>query len=184
MDYRPIAGMLGRGLLAAVVLTGVVVLIDATSPLNVRVAAQKGGGDKLTGAGNVESSVMGNANARVLTPFEQFADKLKLDEKTQVAPVQEVFGAAQHEAGPLGTEMLQLRQKLLRVDLGETTDDRKAVLDAYTAAAVKMSGVEARTFAKVYGMLKPNQQGNAAQAFVLMTGIFQPAGGAGRGGRR
>jgi hypothetical protein len=186
MDYRQIVRLVARGLLAGVVIVGTAALVTKSLTPTVRAAPQKGGGGGMTGPGNVQDAVMGSTNARVLTPFEQFADKLKLDEKTQVAPVQEIFVAAQNEARPIGSEMLQLRQKLLRVDLGETTDDRKAVLDAYTAAAIRMSGVEARTFAKVYSMLKPNQQSNAAQAFALMTGFFQPAGatGGGRGGRQ
>jgi len=148
-------------------------------------AAQRGGGGGMMGPGNVEGSVMGGEAARVMTPFEQFAEKLKLDQKTQLPAVQEIFLSAQKEANPIGVEMLQLRQKLLNVDLGNTTDDRKAVLDAYAAAAIKMSGVESRTFAKVYEMLNPSQQGNAAQAFALLTGFFQPTvGGGGRGGRQ
>jgi hypothetical protein len=146
------------------------------------------GGNPLTGAGSVESSVMEGTGARALTPFEQFTDKLKLDERTQLAPVREAFIAAQQEAGPIGVEILQLRLKLLRIDLGESQEDRKSVLDAYAAAAVRMSAIETRTFAKVYAMLKPNQQSNAAQAFALLTGFFQaPAGtgsGRGRGGRQ
>jgi hypothetical protein len=187
MDYRNVSRMWGFGLLTIAVVVGTVVVVTMTFSSPVR-AAQKGGGGGggMLGAGNVQDAVMGSTNARVLTPFEQFADKLKLDQKTQVAPVQEVFVAAQTEAGRPGVEMLQLRQKLLRIDLGELSEDRKAVLDAYTAAALKMSGIEARTFAKVYEMLKPNQRSNAGPAFALMTGFFQPSGapGGGRGGRR
>jgi hypothetical protein len=161
------------------------VLLCVAAAVSAAYAQRGGGGGGMMGPGAVENAVMGSEGARVMTPFEQFADKLKLDEKTQLPAVREIFMAAQQEASPVGTEMLQLRQKLLNVDLGSAPDDRKAVLDAYAAAAAKMGGVESRAFAKVYDLLKPNQQGNAAQAFALLTGFFQPAGAmGGRGGRQ
>jgi hypothetical protein len=48
-----------------------------------------------------------------------------------------------------------------------------------------MASIEASAFAKPYATLKPNQQSNAAQAFTIMAGIFQPAApsGGGRGQR-
>ena len=39
------------------------------------------------------------------------------------------------------------------------------------------------TFAKIYAMLKPNQQANAPQAFAIMAGMFQPSPARGGGGR-
>ena len=93
-----------------------------------RPAAQKGGGrggNSLTGAGGTESAVMGSETARAMTPFEQFADKLKLDDKTQVPAAREIFVAASQEAGPVGVELLQLREKLLNVAMSGTPDDLK-----------------------------------------------------------
>ena len=137
-----------------------------------------------TGVGGVQSGAPPIEGIRALTPFEEFTGRLKLDEKTQVPAAREIFLAAAREAGPVGVEMLQLRQKLLNVELGNA-QDAKVVEDAYTAAATKMIGIETAAFAKVYATLKPNQQSNAAQAFTLIAGIFQsPAPGAGGRGQR
>ena len=137
------------------------------------------------GPGGVESSVMGGEGARALTPFEEFADRLKLDQKTQVPAVLELFNAAASGAAPIGVELLQLRQKLLNLELQGQTAEMKPVLEAITVASAKMSRIEATTFAKVYALLKPNQQSRAPQAFAQMAGFFQstPSGRGGRGGR-
>jgi hypothetical protein len=45
-----------------------------------------------------------------------------------------------------------------------------------------LTGVEAKTFAKIYALLKPNQQSKALQAWDLMADIFSAGGhGGGRG---
>ncbi len=138
-----------------------------------------------TGAGGVQSGAPPIEGVRALTPFEQFTNRLKLDEKTQVPAAQEIFTAAAKEASPVAVEMLQLRQKMLNVALSGNPEDQKAVEGAYTVAAAKMTGIETSAFAKVYAGLKPNQQSNAAQAFALIAGFFQAAGpsGGGRGQR-
>jgi 2-hydroxychromene-2-carboxylate isomerase len=138
-----------------------------------------------TGIGGVASGAPPSEGVRALTPFEQFAGRLKLDEKTQVPGAQEIFTAAAKEAAPVAVEMLQLRQKLLNAVLSGSPEDQKAVESAYTATAAKMAGIEAAAFAKVYATLKPNQQSNAPQAFALIAGFFQAAGpsGGGRGQR-
>ena len=138
-----------------------------------------------TGAGGVQSGAPPSEGVRALTPFEKFADRLKLDEKTQVPAAQEIFTAAATEAAPVAVEMLQIRQKLLNVALSGSPEDQKAAEGAYTVAAAKMAGIEAAAFAKVYATLKPNQQSNAPQAFALIAGFFQAAGpsGGGRGQR-
>ena len=65
---------------------------------------------------------------------------------------------------------------------GKTGDDLNKALADYAAAAAQMTKVEAEAFAKIYALLKPNQQAKADQAFELMAGMF--AGGqGGRGGR-
>ena len=145
---------------------------------------QRGGGG-ITGPGGVEGAVMGGEGPRAMTPFEEFADRLKLDQKTQAPQAAEILNAAAAEAGPVGVQMLQLRQKLLNDDLAGDSADAKSVLDAYTAAAAKMSHIEADAFAKVYALLKPNQQSKAPQAFARMAGFFQATPGrGGRGGGR
>ena len=120
------------------------------------------------------------------TPYEQFGDRLKLDAKTQAPAVEAIFAGAQKEAAPVGVQMLQLRQRLVNLVLENKAEETKPVVEAYTAAAAKMTAIEARAFAKVYALLKPNQQSNASQAFAIIAGIFQqaaPPGGA-RGGQR
>jgi hypothetical protein len=47
-----------------------------------------------------------------------------------------------------------------------------------------MARIEATTFAKVYGLLKPNQQAKAPQAFAEMAGFFQSTPNAGGRGAR
>jgi hypothetical protein len=47
--------------------------------------------------------------ARALTPFEQFAGKLKIDIKTQGAAIEEIFADGAKEAGPVATQLIQLR---------------------------------------------------------------------------
>jgi hypothetical protein len=123
------------------------------------------------------------------TPFQQFVSKLKLDARTQVPAVERVFAAASEEAAPVGQLLLQLRQQMVNVSLAKKPDEMQPVVDAYTAAAARMAGIEARAFAKVYATLRPDQQPRAAQAFAIMAGIFQPAaprgpgpGGGQRGG--
>jgi hypothetical protein len=134
-----------------------------------------------------ENDVFGNERAQPRTLYEQVADRLKLDSKTQAPAARQLFSDALTEAGPAGQRMLVLRQQMVNLMLANKPDDMKPVTDAYAEAAAQMAGIEARAFAKVYAILKPNQQPSAAQAFVLMAGMFQPpatgASGA-RGGQR
>lgn len=118
------------------------------------------------------------------TQFQKFAEKLKLDSKAQLPAVMQIFSDALAEAAPVGQKMLLLRQQLVNVTLTNAPqDDRKPLVDAYKAEAAKMTAIEARAFAKVYALLKPNQQSNASQAFELMAGIFKAQGGASGRGR-
>jgi hypothetical protein len=163
MVFRPVLTTLAAALVVAA--------------LTWRVGAQSDKGAGQSGAPPIEG-------VRALTPFEQFAGRLKLDEKTQVPAAQEIFTAAAKEAGPIAVEMLQLRQKMLNVALSGNPEDQKAVEGTYTVAAAKMAGIEAAAFTKVYATLKPNQQSNAPQAFALIAGFFQAAGPAGGRGQR
>jgi hypothetical protein len=150
----------------------VMVLIGASAGAQ---APQSGMGREDTGAPPL---------ARVATPFEQFTSRLKLDARTQVPPVEQIFTEAQREAAPIAQKMLELRQQLVNVALGIKPDDQKTVVEAYAAEAARMTAIEARAFAKVHALLKPDQQARAPQAFAIMAGIFQPAGGGrGRGER-
>ena len=119
-------------------------------------------------------------------PGEKLIDKLKLDGKTQAPEVRLLLMDASREAAPIGQKLLELRQSLINLELQKKTDEVTKAVEAYTAAAAEMAAIEARTFAKIYAMLKPNQQANAPQAFAIMAGMFQPSparGGGGRGAR-
>jgi hypothetical protein len=120
------------------------------------------------------------------TPFQRFVNLLRLDTRSQVPAVQETFSAAFKEAAPVGREMLQLRQQLVNLALANRRDEMKPVVDAYAAAAARMTGIETGAFASVYRTLKPNQQSGAPQAFAVIAGMFHPSAprGGGRGGQR
>jgi hypothetical protein len=137
-----------------------------------------------TGRGGTESAVMGGESARALTPFEEFAGKLKLDDKTQQPAAIEIINAAASEAGAVGAQILQIRQRILNAELSGSADDVKAATADYVTAEAKMAAIEANAFSKVLALTKPNQQKDAAQAFALLAGFFQRAAATGgRGGR-
>jgi len=121
-------------------------------------------------------------------PGEKIIDKLKLDGKTQAPEVRLLFMDASREAAPIGQKMLELRQRLINVELQKKPEEIAPAVEAYKAEDAEMAALEARTFAKIYALLKPNQQQNAAQAFAIMGGMFQPSpprgGGGGRGAQR
>ena len=119
------------------------------------------------------------------TPFDIFADRLKLN-KDQKAEAQTVMVDAMKESAPLRQQLAQSRAAIANAILGgKSADDLKKVMDAYTSVVAQETGIETKAFSKVCAMLKPNQQGKAAAAFEVMAGIFNaPAGGGGGGGRR
>jgi hypothetical protein len=131
-----------------------------------------------------ESGLPSDINSPRTIP-QQFASKLKLD-STQRAAVDPILAASATEAVPSAQQMLQVRQRLLNAARASRPDDVKAAQDAYADAAARVADIEAATFAKIYAVLKPNQQKDAPQAFALIAGLFsnlQPGGGAARGGR-
>jgi hypothetical protein len=164
MRIRFLLGVTGTAAILAALIT---IQMDP-----VRLAAQQ----------NLPAGMSGES-ARAMTPFETFADKLGLDEKTQLQPVREIFLAGAAEAGAPARELLQLRQRVLNIELSGQTAELKAALDAYAVAADKIATIEANTMTKVAALLRPNQQNKIPQAFQVLQGMFQinaPAGG-GRG---
>jgi hypothetical protein len=140
-----------------------------------------------------QGSVLGTgpaASGTELSPMDQFVLKLKLDEEKQIPMAERVFGAAKNQAAPYGQELTQQRRALLSAELAGKPDDAKAAIESYTEAARKISGVEAAFMSRVFADLKPDQKKKVSEAFVYLTGIFQPsaaAGGSrgrGRGGDR
>ena len=129
---------------------------------------------------------------RNLTPVEQFLGYMKIDTKTQGPQVTQILNDTATEAAPVGQEMLSLRQRMVNLLLQGQNDQNKPVVAAYAESAAKMTGLEARAFAKVFEIVNPKQQSqvNATKAFDILSGLFQPAaprgnrggGGRGRGG--
>jgi hypothetical protein len=124
---------------------------------------------------------------------EQLASMLKLDSKTQVPVVQQLLDAGDKEAASFRTQMLQLREQMMNAAMTGRVADIPALSDKYAVAAASMAKVESAVFAKIYAQLKPAQQAKAAQAFVILGGIYMPPmhtisaapsrGGLGSGGR-
>lgn len=123
------------------------------------------------------------ASGTELGPMGEFVLKLKLDDEKQIPTAERVFAAAKSNAATYGQELTLQRRRLLDAELAGKTEDIKAALDAYTEAARKIAGVEAAFMARVFADLKPDQRKKVTEAFVFLTGIFQPAASA-QGGRR
>jgi hypothetical protein len=149
-------------------------------------AAQETGG----GGGGFTAGGEGAGTLRAPNRFEQFISKLKMDSKTQAPQVSALLQEVAKEANPVAAQMSQLQNQLLNAFLQSKPDVEIApLLDAYTDAAARMTGLEAKVFGQIHAMLKPNQVGGSVQAFDLMAGWLQPPppsagrrGGGGRGG--
>lgn len=148
--------------------------------------AQRGGtgGDDTGGMGGGMGNDTG-AMPRIerQTPFDIFADRLKLN-KDQKTEAQTALADALKESAALRQQLTQTKLEMAKAMLGgASADDLKKTMDTYASVAAQVTGIETKAFAKVCATLKPNQQGKAASAFELMAGMFNaPAGGA--GGRR
>ena len=160
------------------------VLATAIAVVAMVAAQDEGGGGGGGGRGGFGGNEAGGA-IRALTRFEQFTNRLRLD-REKVTAVTPILEAAAREGAPVGVEMATLQTQLANAILADKTEaELRPILDAYTAAAATMVGIEAKAFGQIYAMLPPNQKGNASQAFEIMAGWFQPPPGAagGRGGR-
>ena len=135
------------------------------------------------GGGRIGDDTGGMPRIEHQTPFDIFAERLKLN-RDQKAEAQTVLVDAMKESAPLRQQLAHSKAAIANAILGgKSEDDLKKIMDAYTSVVAQETGIETKAFAKVYAMLKPNQQGKAAAVFELMAGIFNaPAGGA--GGRR
>jgi hypothetical protein len=165
--------MFGRLLLTA--------LLAATLAL-----AQRGGmgGDDTGGGGGMGNDMGASPRMPRQTPFDVFADRLKLN-KDQKTEAQTIVAGAMKESAPLRQQLIQGRAAIANAILsGKSAEDLKNIMDTYTSVAAEVTGVEVKTFSKVCALLKPNQQGKAAPAFELLAGMFSAAGsGGGRRGR-
>jgi hypothetical protein len=135
-----------------------------------------------------EGSALGTgpaASTTGKTVLENFADKLKLDDQTQIPAAEQLFTAATRAATPVAQEMLAQRRHMLDAEIAGKADDFKIASDAYLEASVKMASIEASAFARVFSGLKQNQKSKGPEAFALLAGYFQtvtPQRGRGRGG--
>jgi Spy/CpxP family protein refolding chaperone len=147
-------------------------ILAAATVLPTPALAQRGGG-----------ASSGAPPMRANTPFEDFVEELRLDDKSQVPAVQQVMIDGAKGATALVTELFQARQTLLNLELTNKPADKPAALQAYVAGATKMAAAEAATFAKVYALLRPNQQSRAPGGFTQMAGFFFPEANPGQAGR-
>jgi hypothetical protein len=108
------------------------------------------------------------------TLFEQFADRLNLDRRTQFPEAERIFTEASRLAPPIAQRMQQLRIRLVNAEIEKNESDVKLILAEYRVVAARMAVLEAETFAKVYALLKPNQVNHATEAFAIVAGVFIP----------
>jgi Spy/CpxP family protein refolding chaperone len=145
------------------------------------------GGMAPSGAGVSRGPRTGNGEMQRVerqSKLDTIADRLKLN-KEQKDQVQNVFLAAMEESKPLGDQIMKARDEIAESMIaGKSDDEIKKMLDEYAGLAARMTGIETKAFAKVYALLKPNQQPKAPAAFEIMYGMFGPqAGGGGSRGR-
>ena len=121
------------------------------------------------------------------TQAELFGSQLRLDGREQAPVVQEILTETQKEAAPVVQELLTLRQEIINLELNNRAHELQAALDKHTAAAARLAAIETAAFKRIYAELRENQHERAAEAFVIMGGLFYPpaapAGGGGGGGR-
>ncbi|HTS64391.1 MAG TPA: hypothetical protein VMH28_20350 [Candidatus Acidoferrales bacterium] len=147
---------------------------------------QSGGmGEGMGGRGDrsgMNDSMGSMPMARRQTKLEIFADKLKL-KSDQKGEVERILSAAGEKAGPVRDQLNEARKAVANAILSKAgDDDMKKVLADYATVSAQMTGIEADAFAKIYALLKPNQQSKAVPAFELLAGVFTGGGGgAGRG---
>ena len=109
-------------------------------------------------------------------------DKLKLN-KEQKEQATQILSAAMEKAAPTRDLLTKGRIVIANAITGKASEDEvKKMLGEYVAVSATMTGIEADAFAKIYALLKPNQQAKAPQAFELLAGMF--AGGGNQGGGR
>jgi Spy/CpxP family protein refolding chaperone len=146
--------------------------------------AQRGGGG-MGGEGMGDSAGgMGNggmARMQRQSKLDMIVEKLKLN-KEQKDQVQTIFLAAVEESRPIREQIMTSRETIAEAMItGKSQDDIKKLLDQYASASAQMTGIETKAFAKVYALLKPNQQSKAPAAFEIMAGMFGAQAGGGRG---
>jgi ribosomal protein S9 len=149
----------------------------------------RGGGGRGGGGMGGDMSGMGGGNmprAQRQSKADMLADKLKLKNE-QKSEVEKILMNANEKAGAIRGQLGQQRAAIAQAMLSKASEqDLKKMFADYAAVSAQMTGLESDAFAKIYAMLKPNQQAKAAQAFELMAGMFlgNAGGGGGMGGGR
>ena len=145
-----------------------------------------GGGEEGMGGGGGMGG--GMPQMRRQSRQDMLFDKLKLN-KEQKEQATQILSAAMEKAAPTRDLLTKGRIVIANAITGKASEDEvKKMLGEYAAVSATMTGIEAEAFAKLYALLKPNQQSKAPQAFELMAGMFagggmQGGGGRGRGGQ-
>lgn len=118
------------------------------------------------------------------SPFDVFSEKLKLskDQRTETGTIVQ---DALKEMAPIEQQLQQARQNLAGVLINGQSDQADQLLKAYAPLASQTAAIEAKAFAKICKMLKPNQEKNAGQAFQLLAEMIDRLHtGGSRGGDR
>ena len=155
-------------------------LVTIALLLAVPLAAQRGGGG---GGGDFGGGAPATAPK---TPFQIIADELKLDRKTQLPAVTELFRAAEEESFAIVDQMLGLRQRMLNVETGGAPDPTGEIAAAYAGAVEQRVALEVRAFSQTYALLTADQRARAPKVFAKMSGFFRalpPSPGAAPSGR-
>ena len=118
------------------------------------------------------------------SPFDVFSERLKLT-KDQRTEAETIVQDALKEMAPVEQQLQQARQNLAGVLINGQSDQADQLLKSYAPLASQTTAIEAKAFAKICKMLKPNQEKNAGQAFQLMTEMLDRLHtGGSRGGAR
>jgi len=140
-----------------------------------------GGGRGGMGGGMGDGMSGGVPRPQRLSKIEQFYEKLKLN-KDQKEEAAKILSDTAPKTRPVAEQIADGRRAIATALLQKKTDDElKPMVDAYATVCAQMTTFEAEAFGKIYAGLKPNQQKNAAQAFELLSGVFLPMPGGGRG---
>ncbi len=144
-----------------------------------------GGGEEGMGGGGGMGG--GMPQMRRQSRQDMLFDKLKLN-KEQKEQATQILSAAMEKAAPTRDLLTKGRVVIANAITGKASEDEvKKMLGEYAAVSTTMTGIEADVFAKLYALLKPNQQAKAPQAFELLAGMFagggMQGGGRGRGGQ-
>jgi hypothetical protein len=160
--------------------------ILAIALLSAAMAAAQRAGGMPTGAGATDAGGWGSAHAQFLSPFDQFAVKLKLDQE-QKAAVQPIVDAAEKDMGTAQQKLLQARKDLVlaMLDPKASPEDIAKLTAGYTALSAQAKAIEAAAFGKICALLKPNQLSKAVPTFAIMAQLVEqgPLGAPAAGGQ-